>query len=64
MGARNRVGIGLSYRLTRATQPGGSGSLESILGLSFKNPGSRGPASGKDLVWRRPVFAALTGGNN
>jgi hypothetical protein len=35
MGARNRVGIGLSYRPTRLniTQPGGFGSSESILGL-------------------------------
>jgi hypothetical protein len=35
MGARNQVGIGLSYRLParQATQTGGIGSLESILGL-------------------------------
>ncbi len=35
MGARNRVGIELSYRPTRlhTTQPGGVGSLKSILGL-------------------------------
>jgi hypothetical protein len=38
MGERNRVGIELSYRPARlhvhTTQPGGIGSLESILGLS------------------------------
>jgi hypothetical protein len=35
MGARNRVGIGLSCRPARLLhiQPGGTGSLESILGL-------------------------------
>jgi hypothetical protein len=35
MGARNRVGIGMSYRAGPPgyTQPGGIGSLESILGL-------------------------------
>ncbi len=35
MGARNRVGIGLSYRLAsrQATQPGEIGSMESILGI-------------------------------
>ncbi len=35
MGARNRVGIGLSYRPARlhTAQPGGIGSLESILGF-------------------------------
>jgi hypothetical protein len=33
MGARNRVGIGLSYWARQATQPGGIGSLESIHGL-------------------------------
>jgi hypothetical protein len=34
MGARNRVGIGLSYRPARLhIKPGGIGSLESILGL-------------------------------
>jgi hypothetical protein len=33
MGARNRVGIGLSFPARLATQPGGIGSLESILGL-------------------------------
>ncbi len=40
MGARKRVVIGLSYH--QATQPGGIGSLESILGLllKFKNSGS------------------------
>ncbi len=32
-GARNRVGIKLSYRSRQATQPGGISSLESILGL-------------------------------
>ncbi len=39
LGARNRVGIVLSYRPARLhTQPGGIGSMESILGLlkSFK----------------------------
>ena len=34
MGARNRAGKGLSYRPARLrTQPGGTGSLESMLGL-------------------------------
>ncbi len=33
MGARNLVGIGLSVPARQATQPGGIGSLESILGL-------------------------------
>ncbi len=33
MGARNRVGIGLSFLPRQATQPGGIGSLESILGV-------------------------------
>jgi hypothetical protein len=33
MGARNRVGIELSYRPRQAAQPGGIGSLESIIGL-------------------------------
>jgi hypothetical protein len=34
MGARKRVGRGLSYRPARLhTQPGGIGSLESILGF-------------------------------
>ncbi len=33
MGARNRVEIGLSLPARQATQPGGIGSLESILGL-------------------------------
>ncbi len=32
MGARNRVGVGLSYRLARL-QTGGIGSLKTILGL-------------------------------
>jgi hypothetical protein len=33
-GARNKVGKGFSYRpAMQATQPGGIGSLESILGL-------------------------------
>jgi hypothetical protein len=44
MGARNRAGIGLSYRTARlhTTQPGGISSLESILGLLKvkKIPGS------------------------
>jgi hypothetical protein len=31
--ARNRVGLGLSYRPRQATQPGDIGALESILGL-------------------------------
>jgi len=33
MGARNRVGIGFFVPARQATQPGGIGSLESILGL-------------------------------
>ncbi len=33
MGARNRIGKGFSYRPARLPQPGGIGSLESILGL-------------------------------
>ena len=33
IGARNRVGTGLSYRPVRATRPTVIGSLESILGL-------------------------------
>jgi hypothetical protein len=33
MGARHRVGIGLSYRPARATQAGGIDALESIPGL-------------------------------
>jgi hypothetical protein len=33
MGARNRVGIGLSVPARQATQPGGIGYLESILRL-------------------------------
>ncbi len=33
MGARNRIGIGLSYRPHQATQAGGIVSLESSLGL-------------------------------
>jgi hypothetical protein len=33
MGARNRVGIGLSYRPARLHSPRGMGSLELILGL-------------------------------
>jgi hypothetical protein len=33
MGTGKRVGIGLSYPAHQATQPGGIGSLESILGL-------------------------------
>ncbi len=31
MGARNQVGIGLSYETRQAAQPGGIGSSESIL---------------------------------
>jgi hypothetical protein len=33
MGARNQVGIGYCYRARQATHPGGTGFLESILGL-------------------------------
>jgi hypothetical protein len=33
MGARNRLGIGLSYTARQATQPGGIGFLESIIWL-------------------------------
>ncbi len=40
MGARNRLGIELSYRPREATQPGGIGSSESILGLLLKKLGS------------------------
>jgi hypothetical protein len=52
MGARKRVGIGLSYRPGQATQPGGIGFLKSILGLlkSFKNSGSE-----RSYV-KRPIY--------
>jgi hypothetical protein len=36
MGARNRLGIGLSYRPASLQKAGGIASLESSLGLSLK----------------------------
>jgi hypothetical protein len=48
MGARNQIGIWVVVPAREATQPGGIGSLESILGLlkKYKN-------SGSDLLERR-----------
>ncbi len=49
MGARNRLGIGLSYTARQATQPGGIGFLESIIWL-LKRLKIRAQAKGIDSV--------------